>query len=155
MIPAGVGALIGLCLFVRGFSQLRHPAIRKMPMRSLLETFIAMTSVTPNRDPLMADSHGEIIGKMECWSALDARLQVATGVAHPPPGTGDGPRAMPTFDLRTSTWLREADGASLPAAPPGTDGADAFSWKAAIMIWGGPALTLGCVYLLAAHLGWL
>jgi len=155
MIPAGMGALIGLCLFVRGFSQLQHPPIRKVPMRSLLETFIAMTSVTPNMAPLMADSHGETIRKMDCWSALDDRLEVATGAAHPPPGTGDGPRAMPAFDLRTSTWLKKTDGASLPGASPGTDGADGFRWKAAIMIWGGPALTLGCVYLLAAHLGWL
>jgi hypothetical protein len=89
--------------------------------------------------PLMADSHGEIIPKMDCWSALDDRRQVATGAAHPPPGTGDGPRAMPAFDLRTSTWLKKTDGASLPAASPGTDGADGFSWIAAIMIWGGPA----------------
>jgi hypothetical protein len=28
-------------------------------------------------------------------------------------------------------------------------------WKSAAMIWGGPALTLVCVYLLAAHFGWL
>jgi hypothetical protein len=27
--------------------------------------------------------------------------------------------------------------------------------KATLMIWGGPALTLTCIYILAAHLGWL
>jgi hypothetical protein len=27
--------------------------------------------------------------------------------------------------------------------------------KAMLMIWGGPILTLACVYLLASHLGWL
>lgn len=30
-----------------------------------------------------------------------------------------------------------------------------LGWKATLMIWGGPALTLFCVYLLAAHYGWL
>jgi hypothetical protein len=30
-----------------------------------------------------------------------------------------------------------------------------LGWKSAAMIWGGPALTLICVYLLAAQFGWL
>jgi len=30
-----------------------------------------------------------------------------------------------------------------------------LGWKSAAMIWGGPALTLGCVYFLAVQLGWL
>jgi hypothetical protein len=30
-----------------------------------------------------------------------------------------------------------------------------LGWKSAAMIWGGPALTLACVYFLAAQLGWL
>jgi hypothetical protein len=28
-------------------------------------------------------------------------------------------------------------------------------WKATLMIWGGPILTLACIYTLVAHLGWL
>ncbi|MBZ5721342.1 MAG: E3 ubiquitin ligase family protein [Acidobacteriia bacterium] len=31
----------------------------------------------------------------------------------------------------------------------------AMYWKSAAMIWGGPALTLVCVYFLAQHFGWL
>jgi len=30
-----------------------------------------------------------------------------------------------------------------------------LGWKSALMIWGGPALTLLCVYVLAAQFGWL
>lgn len=30
-----------------------------------------------------------------------------------------------------------------------------LSWKSTLMIWGGPALTLFCVYLVAAQFGWL
>jgi hypothetical protein len=31
----------------------------------------------------------------------------------------------------------------------------ASNWKPTLMIWGGPALSLGCIYLLASRLGWL
>ncbi len=31
----------------------------------------------------------------------------------------------------------------------------ASTWKPTIMIWGGPALTLACIYVLASRLGWL
>jgi hypothetical protein len=30
-----------------------------------------------------------------------------------------------------------------------------LGWKSALMIWGGPTLTLVCVYILAAEFGWL
>jgi E3 Ubiquitin ligase len=29
-----------------------------------------------------------------------------------------------------------------------------LGWKSAVMIWGGPVLTLTCVYILASHYGW-
>jgi len=29
------------------------------------------------------------------------------------------------------------------------------NWKTNLMIWGGPSLTLACIYVLAAHFGWL
>lgn len=31
----------------------------------------------------------------------------------------------------------------------------ASNWKPTLMIWGGPALTLACIYILASRLGWL
>jgi hypothetical protein len=31
----------------------------------------------------------------------------------------------------------------------------ASNWKPTLMIWGGPALTLACIYVLASRLGWL
>lgn len=31
----------------------------------------------------------------------------------------------------------------------------ASTWKPTLMIWGGPALTLACIYLLVSRLGWL
>jgi len=32
---------------------------------------------------------------------------------------------------------------------------NSLAWKSTLMIWGGPALTLACLYLLAAQFGWL
>jgi hypothetical protein len=33
--------------------------------------------------------------------------------------------------------------------------AQSLGWQSALMIWGGPALTLLCLYILAARFGWL
>jgi hypothetical protein len=30
-----------------------------------------------------------------------------------------------------------------------------LGWKSSLMIWGGPVLSLACLYLLLAHFGWL
>jgi hypothetical protein len=35
------------------------------------------------------------------------------------------------------------------------DVVNSLSWKSTLMIWGGPALTLLCVYIVAAKLDWL
>jgi hypothetical protein len=35
------------------------------------------------------------------------------------------------------------------------DVVNSLSWKSSLMIWGGPALTVACVYFLLAHFGWL
>jgi hypothetical protein len=35
------------------------------------------------------------------------------------------------------------------------DVVSSLNWKSTLMIWGGPALTLLCVYILAAHFDWL
>ena len=35
------------------------------------------------------------------------------------------------------------------------DVVSSLSWKCALMIWGGPALTLLCFYIVAAQFDWL
>jgi hypothetical protein len=35
------------------------------------------------------------------------------------------------------------------------DVVNSLGWKSSLMIWGGPALTVACVYFLLAHFGWL
>ncbi|MBZ5571346.1 MAG: hypothetical protein LAO09_05640 [Acidobacteriia bacterium] len=61
------------------------------------------------------------------------------------------------FDLHPHTVLMK--GAHSPAFfiswRSQRDVVHSLGWKSALMIWGGPALTLLCVYILAAGSGWL
>ena len=61
------------------------------------------------------------------------------------------------FDLHPSVALMK--GAHNPAFfiswRSQKDVVQSLGWKSAAMIWGGPALTLLCAYILAAHFGWM
>jgi hypothetical protein len=61
------------------------------------------------------------------------------------------------FDLTPKTVLMK--GAHNPAFfiswQSQRDVVQSLGWKSALMIWGGPVLTLLCVYVLAAQFGWL
>ena len=61
------------------------------------------------------------------------------------------------FDLSPKTVLMK--GAHNPAFfiswQSQRDVVQSLGWKSALMIWGGPALTLLCVYVLAVQFGWL
>jgi hypothetical protein len=62
-----------------------------------------------------------------------------------------------TLDRKGSDFLkRSADSATLqhPSHSQHHE-AESFPGKPALMIWGGPVLTLTCIYILAAHFGWL
>jgi len=64
--------------------------------------------------------------------------------------------ASEKFDLHPSTVLMK--GAHEPAFfiswRSQRDVVKSLGWKSVLMIWGGPALTLACVYFLAAQFGW-
>ena len=65
--------------------------------------------------------------------------------------------ALEQFDLHPHTALMK--GTHSPAFfiswRSQRDVVQSLGWKSALMIWGGPALTLLCVYILAAGTGWL
>jgi hypothetical protein len=74
--------------------------------------------------------------------------------------TGGAAAAAPApeqFDLHPSTVLMK--GAHSPAFfiswRSQRDVVRSLGWKSALMIWGGPALTLLCMYILAGEFGWL
>jgi len=65
--------------------------------------------------------------------------------------------ALEQFDLRPPTVLMK--GAHNPAFfiswRSQREVVQSLGWKSALMIWGGPALTLMCTYILAGEFGWL
>ena len=69
----------------------------------------------------------------------------------------DEPESEPvkaTKDIDLSRVLQQNSKA--PTLPlPTRDQNPTADRKTSLMIWGGPALTLGCIYILAAHFGWL
>lgn len=65
--------------------------------------------------------------------------------------------ALEQFDLHPSTVLMQGshDPAFYISWRSRRDVVSSLGWKSAVMIWGGPALTLVSIYFLAALLGWL
>ena len=71
--------------------------------------------------------------------------------------TEQSAKPSPAPDTEVSRVLQQGATASqfrIPALNT-TAQCHASNWKATLMIWGGPALTLTCIYILAARLGWL
>ena len=65
--------------------------------------------------------------------------------------------ALENFDLNPKTVLMkgEHDPAFFISWQSQRDVLKTLNWKSALMIWGGPVLTLLCFYILAAEFGWL
>jgi hypothetical protein len=90
------------------------------------------------------------------WAAAGVTSAVTVTSASGSEGTAAAP-AREQFDLHPSTALMR--GAHNPAFfiswRSQREVISSLNWKSALMIWGGPALTLLCVYMLAAHFDWL
>jgi hypothetical protein len=86
------------------------------------------------------------------WS--DPRAQTGVRVADAPNDKHVAPSA-PNAEL--SRVLQQGAAASAFRLPALAQNASRNSsdWKATLMVWGGPILTLACIYVLVAHLGWL
>jgi hypothetical protein len=84
-----------------------------------------------------------------------------SGATHPASASNGAGAAVATateqFDLHPPTVLMKGthDLAFLISWHSQRDVVKSLSWKCALMIWGGPALTLLCSYILAAHFNWL
>jgi hypothetical protein len=73
-------------------------------------------------------------------------------------GAGAAAAAAPEqFDLHPPVVLMKGahDPAFLISWHSQRDVVSSLSWKSALMIWGGPALTLLCAYIVAAYFDWL
>jgi hypothetical protein len=86
-----------------------------------------------------------------------AGLQYSGATTNPEDGSATGTGPAEEFELTPKTILMKGDHnpAFFISWQSQRDVVKSLSWKSALMIWGGPVLTLLCVYLLAAQFGWL
>jgi hypothetical protein len=92
------------------------------------------------------------------WAAAGISQTQTTAVAVTSAGGAAAAAPAPEqFDLHPPTVLMK--GAHSPAFfiswRSQRDVVKSLGWKSALMIWGGPAVTLVCVYILALEFGWL
>ena len=97
------------------------------------------------------------ISNPAAWAAAGVSLTppaMATAVAS---NSAAAAPALEQFDLHPSTVLMQGshDRAFFISWRSQRDVVSSLGWKSGLMIWGGPALTLVSVYMLAAMLGWL
>lgn len=91
------------------------------------------------------------------WAAAGVSPGVSATVVSTGGSAAAAAMAPEKFDLRPPVVLKKS-----PAHPvfliswqSQREVVKALGWKSALMIWGGPLLTLFCAYFLAADLGWL
>lgn len=180
MIPAAIGAIGGLYCFFHGFSilQQQRPLPLRIPVKPPATAKSAIKTEPPKPDPrteviqLSPNDSGEISsaslsqqGKIAAallragvpspatWT--DEATQATVRVADPP--SGEKPADALSSEADVSRVLQQGANAAefrIPALNS-TATHNGSNRRAMLMIWGGPVLTLACVYLLASHLGWL
>jgi hypothetical protein len=175
MVLAALGAIAGLFFFFHGFSRLQEsrlsPAgvIAKSPVRPP-----AMLA-TKSADPVKRNSHEVIqLSSVETQvngsESMTQQGKIAAALLRagiPNPVTWADQRVPnevhvedePESERETGTndvsrVLQQKSNA--PALQlPTRDQNPTADRMTSLMIWGGPALTLACIYILAAHFGWL
>jgi hypothetical protein len=183
MILATVGAIAGLYFFFHGFSllqQVRLTAPRIVSHKlSRPTTVVTAAPTTDASELLQPESRPEVIQLTPAENApatstsMSQQGKIAAallraGIGNPvimaeirsPSGAQAGDTTVSekesTHETDASRVLHKTAGASsIPALNAMTAAPNTSQWKANLMIWGGPVLTLACIYFLAAHLGWL
>ena len=141
----GLGAAAGICFFCWGLLLLRRsPAF-------LISPLATETDHPPSENPqLIRLSSIAAISSPSIEMTSQARIAAAlskAGIA--------SPSAWANSESSASASTTSVAIAPQPAAHPQPDGHKPVAWKVGLMICGGPALTLTCLYLLLAELGWL
>ena len=94
------------------------------------------------------------ISNPAAWAAAGVNPAVVATPVSPPTSSSAPPEQ---FDLHPPVVLMRGthDPAFLISWHSQRDVVSSLSWKSTLMIWGGPALTLLCAYIVAAHFDWL
>ena len=175
MLPVALGALSGLHLLIRGCILLQRKPGNSSGKTVSLTPRLDVTRLTPE---VQAGSKREIIrltpdGESDV-STQQGRIAAAlleAGISSPTSWSGSGEKSpaalaeepsavthapgglVESLNLTTAMALEKAGSGTRTHAL--SDTLQPFRWKPALMIWGGPILTLACIYLLAVHFGWL
>jgi len=104
-------------------------------------------------------AQGKIAAALMKAGVLNPAAWKAAGLEFPgaQPDTVSAAAPPEEFDLNPKTVLMKGthDPAFFISWHSQKDVVRALAWKSALMIWGGPLLTLACVYILAVELNWL
>ncbi len=117
------------------------------------------TAVDPVQQAKLADALKKAgVTNPAAWAAAGISQTRTTAVAGSSAGGAAAAAPAPEqFDLHPPTVLMK--GAHSPAFfiswRSQRDVVKSLGWKSALMIWGGPVVTLVCVYILAIEFGWL
>ena len=126
--------------------------------------------VRPQPSAIPAAAQAKVAAAMTKAGIMNPAAWAAAGLQYPGVSvnaqgnaTGAAPAASPSpvpgeeFDLSPKTVLMK--GQNNPAFfiswRSQREVAESLAWKSTLMIWGGPALTVLCLYVLAAKFGWL
>jgi hypothetical protein len=183
MIPVAIGAIAGLYSFFHGFSilQQQRPLPIRIPVKPPAHAApksVSDTGEPPKRDPrteviqLSPNDSGELSSASLSQQGKIAAALLRAGVPSPAtwtdeatyasvrvadPLAGDKSTDAAPSEAEVSRVLQQGANAAafrIPGLNP-TASRNGSNREAMLMIWGGPILTLACVYLLASHLGWL
>jgi hypothetical protein len=128
------------------------------------EEIIRLSPDTKPANSSAMTQQGKIAAAMMRAGITNPAAWAAAGVQYPgvtvnPAGTSSATATAPAeeFDMNPKTVLMKGthDPAFFVSWQSQRDVLRALGWKSTLMIWGGPALTLLCVYFLAAQFGWL
>ena len=117
----------------------------------------------PKAVPLNSAEQARIAGVLTKAGITNPAAWAAAGISRPTPvvttGGGGAAAAAPAleqFDLHPPTMLMKGvhDPAFFISWRSQREVVKSLGWKSALMIWGGPALTLFCMHILAAEFGW-
>lgn len=117
--------------------------------------------------PLPPDQQEKVVAALtkagitspSAWAAagVGQPMPIPTVAASPTAAAAAPAPALEQFDLHPHTVLMKGshNPAFLISWRSQRDIVQSLGWKSALMIWGGPALTLFCIYILAGAYGWL
>lgn len=176
MVFASLGAIAGLFFFFHGFSRLqeRHFSTARM----VTKTPVRIPPAAPKTEDAPKRNSHEVIQltpvetlangseSMTQQGKIAAAL-LRAGIPNPVTWAdhhaqnevrvvdeAGSESATATNDVDVSRVLQQKSNAPTLQLPT-RDQIHTVDRETSLMIWGGPALTLACIYILAAHFGWL